>query len=175
MLLLMEQLYKAGYRRPGSWLGGFHNWQSGYTFNAAFEWCRKEWFPEANITPHKKRTKDWRRDVIEWIEKTKPDVVVGCHGELDKVLLEKGIRVPEDIGLVHLDLTEDVAGWSGIECRHSTIGALAVESLAIDIISRWKRSSIETTIHLVEGKWTQGRTTRPVPSTAMAPRYPENN
>lgn len=51
-----------------------------------------------------------------------------------------GLRAPEDIGLAHLNLAEDVAGWAGIDPLIEEVAAAAVD-LLVGVIHRHETGS----------------------------------
>lgn len=66
---------------------------------------------------------------LEWVKKEKPDVVITPDHNVLMWLRSAGIRVPEEIGLVHTDTTHPWWPFSGMEQDRSTMVRFAVELL----------------------------------------------
>jgi LacI family transcriptional regulator len=97
-------------------------------------------------------------EVSRWMDRHRPDVVI-CH---DSRLLEAvqatGRRVPEDVGLVHLNIAPDVAGWAGVDADLSEVAAAAVD-LVFGQLSRGEYGPPKVPkIVTTPGRWTDGWT-----------------
>ena len=68
-------------------------------------------------------------------------MVVGLDNYLVRWLNEAGYRVPEEIGIVHLALDDDVIDWAGIHSNKREIGATAVE-LVISSLQKYELADI---------------------------------
>lgn len=95
----------------------------------------------------------------DWIQRYHPDVII-CHDH--KIISgpeTAGLRVPEDIGLIHLNLASDVEDWTGIDPKHREIGAASID-LVINQMQNNETSaqSRPYTIN-VKGEWVDGNTT----------------
>lgn len=96
-----------------------------------------------------------------WLSEQRPDAIICWHNAYRSALESRGLRVPEDIGLAHLDLEPDVAGWSGIQTFPAEISAVAVDLLH----SLLQHNELSAPRHpreiLVPGEWRDGETARP--------------
>lgn len=99
--------------------------------------------------------------VVKWIRKQKPDGILCHHSQMVEWAEAAGYRVPEEIGVVHLAIEDDVKDWAGICSNKREIGAAAVSQVVSDIHSR--RFGIPKTALdiLVRGEWHPGRTLLP--------------
>jgi LacI family transcriptional regulator len=96
--------------------------------------------------------------VVAWIKRERPDVVVGSSSALVDFVQSAGYRVPEDVGVVHTAIEDDVREWAGICSNKREIGRLAVE-LLVSLIRTHKfgvPGVASTTI--VQGSWHSGNT-----------------
>jgi LacI family transcriptional regulator len=107
----------------------------------------------------------------EWFRRHRPEVVI-CHDYRAREWLSAcGARVPIDAGLIHLALTDDVAGWSGIDPNERGIGAAAVELVASQLYNNERGVPAAPREIYIRGRWREGQTTRRVvPSTPLGPR-----
>lgn len=95
-----------------------------------------------------------------WIKKHRPDVVITVNRYLRLWVQELGLRIPEDIGIAHLN-TDPADPWhAGIHQNDTLVGATAVDFLA-GMLQRNERGIPGTPIRtLVEGVWKPGPSVR---------------
>jgi len=93
-----------------------------------------------------------------WLERERPDVVVGHSCHLVNWVQAAGYRVPEDIGVVHLAIEDDVLDWAGIYANKREVGRLAADTLIPLIQHRQFGVPHLTSTRLVRGSWRAGRT-----------------
>ncbi len=95
-----------------------------------------------------------------WMDTRKPDVILSINPIVREWLKETGRSVPDDCGLVNLNVVDDVEKWSGIRENHAIIGAAAVDLL----IGQLSRNEIGHLRHprkiLIPGEWHEGGTLR---------------
>ena len=156
MRIVLDELEKAGYRRPALWLqdrldeirdtysSAFLGWHHKRGRSHPLLWSFEQHDP---VTLRKK------------IHSRRPDVIICCHNGTLHLLQQAGFPVPESLSVVHLNLAADVPGWSGIDQRHECIGVTVLDALNTLLIRG------ETGLHknpqtiLVPGVWKTGRTT----------------
>lgn len=94
-----------------------------------------------------------------WIRAHSPDVLI-CHD--NKIISgpqHAGLSVPEDIGLIHLNLASDVNGWTGIAPRHRDIGAASIDLVVNQIHNNETALNPRPYTIAVKGEWVDGNTT----------------
>lgn len=96
--------------------------------------------------------------VAAWLGRERPDVVVGLNSRLVTWVQAAGYRVPEDVGVVHLALDDDVLDWAGIHANKREVGRLAADRLLSLILNREFGIPRITSTQLVNGSWRPGRT-----------------
>lgn len=96
----------------------------------------------------------------KWFAAQKPDAVIGHEEVVLEWLKKMGVRVPDDVGFVHLNCADQSGTFAGIYQNGPAIGAVAVDFL-IGMIHRNERG-LPTLPHslLVEGTWVNGKTVR---------------
>jgi hypothetical protein len=105
------------------------------------------------------------RETIAWLKRHEPDVVVGHDNRLKNWVEEAGFRVPEDMGIVHLAVDDDVLNWAGIHSRRRVGGATAVDWL-VSLMRNHQYGLPETPLNiLIRGVWQNGKTLK-MPSKA---------
>ena len=100
-----------------------------------------------------------REDFLAWFRRHRPTAIV-CHlSEVRQWLETAGIIAPTDVSLATLSRAFD-ANWSGIDQQESEIGRRALE-LLVSLFQSGERGEPATPLRLlVEGRWTEGETTR---------------
>jgi DNA-binding LacI/PurR family transcriptional regulator len=166
-LMAVRECHRRGYRRPGLLLHRIHRlrfqgrWEAGVLVSG-------------RMLPGLKPTAihyvdDWAKNasILAWMRREKPDVIITPSAEVLKGTLEEaGCRVPHDIGLALLACPRPGDPNAGVFQNGELIGALAVDAL-ISMVERNERGlSGQATTLMVEGKWNEGRTLRPVPVPA---------
>jgi DNA-binding LacI/PurR family transcriptional regulator len=155
-----EQVLKLGYRRPGLVVETQVDANVDSRFSAGFAVVQNR-LPRAQRLPvcDFDRTKP---AIFEaWFKKHRPDVILGLHEEVKDWLAAMKVRVPRDVGLVHLDRTVDMEGWTGMNQSNDLVGMTAIDIIVGQIhrnevgIPPFARSL------MVESAWVAGATVRP--------------
>lgn len=103
-------------------------------------------------------TKDREAEMVAWLRRYKPEVIVGHDNRLEQWAQTAGFRVPEEIGIVHLAVDDDVLEWAGINSGRREMGATAVEWL-VSLMRNHQYGVPKTPLNiLIRGKWKTGRT-----------------
>lgn len=103
-----------------------------------------------------------------WLKENQFDAIIVQDNRILPELTELGIRVPQDLGVAHLDLNADVSGWSGIRGADEAIGATAVD-LLVRSIDHGDLGLPQHPLRVrLPGQWAAGKTTRKI----AQPRYP---
>lgn len=102
-------------------------------------------------------------EVIKWLKRYNPQVIVGHDSRLKEWAETAGYRVPEDIGVVLLAVDDDVLDWAGINSRRRETGATAIEWL-ISLMRNHQRGVPKAPLNiLMRGSWQTGNTLGPPP------------
>ncbi|MCE0522659.1 MAG: LacI family DNA-binding transcriptional regulator [Methylacidiphilales bacterium] len=120
--------------------------------------------------PNSKDSVTYGNIVAAWLKRERPDAIVGLSSKLVNWVEAAGFRVPDDIGVVHLAIEDDVLDWAGIYANKRVVGRFAANLLA-DLIrhEEFGVPSVALTT-LVPGVWRSGRTLltpKPKPSQGM--------
>ena len=153
---IMIRLLKLGYSRPGLVMGGWINETNDYYWRGGFIDAQDLLEKENRLVPLIEE--NWNLSLHEWIERTHPDVIVCGERDVLNNLIALGYRVPEDLALIHLNITAHVADWSGINNVHELLGEAAFDMM-VGQINRWEtglRPNPRTMY--VQGDWQDGWT-----------------
>ncbi len=93
-----------------------------------------------------------------WLERHRPDCILCVTSDVMANLNALGYRVPEDIGVAHLNLAHDTSGWAGIDTQQQIVGKEAIDLL----VQLAQRQEFGIPPHanevLVKGVWKDGTT-----------------
>lgn len=165
MRLMLEELCRAGYRRIGLVLARDFSARDGHGMlaeallqqflNDDGTLCRPwvyggEWMGNAELP-----------SFFDWFEQETPDVLLCLHTGLRDLMREKGIAIPQELGLAHVCLAEDVPDWSGLNRHSEEKGRASVEVLVTQLSRNEIGPPADSRQLLIPGEWVQGTTTRP--------------
>ncbi|MDD5262957.1 MAG: LacI family DNA-binding transcriptional regulator [Methylacidiphilales bacterium] len=101
---------------------------------------------------------DSEKQVQAWVFRHRPDVVVGTSSRLRNWVKATGARVPEDVGIVHLAVDDDLPDWAGIHSNRREMGATAAEWV-ISLVQNHRFGVPKIGLNmLVRGSWQPGWT-----------------
>jgi LacI family transcriptional regulator len=96
--------------------------------------------------------------ILRWIKREKPDVIIGHHNNLVVWAEEAGLRVPRDVGIVHLATDDDVNSWAGICSNKREIGADAVK-MVVSLLQTREFGLPKVAMNTyIRGAWHPGKT-----------------
>ena len=170
--LAFQTVIQRGYSRVGFLYSRYLDRESEGRAQAAFL-VEQSQFPEAQRIPilFLERFKEGRPPAFDsWMDTYKPDAILSINPSVRDWVQDLGLSVPEECGLVNLNVVEDVENWSGIRENHELIGAAAVDLL----IGQLSRNEIGVPRHprkvLIPGVWHEGGTLRAQSSFASERR-----
>ncbi len=165
--LAFSTVRQRGYSRVGFVYSRYLDGESEGRAQSAFL-IEQTALPESERVPilFLDRFKEGRPEAFDaWFSAHRPDAILTINPVVKDWVTELGKSVPEDVGLVNLNVVDDVENWSGIRENHALIGAAAVDLL----IGQLSRNEIGVPRHprkvLIPGEWHDGSTLR---STVVA-------
>lgn len=109
--------------------------------------------------PLMRLTDDSRQQFLDWVRTSRPEVIVTLYAHrMYNWLTEAGIRVPQDVGVVGLNLDADqkTNRFAGVAIRSRQVGAAAAELLHSMILrGRTGKPEARQVLYL-EGFWQDG-------------------
>jgi len=166
MILLLDELRALGYKRPAFWPSSWSELKCGGESSAAFNFYLQGLPQEDRICVNwpdwdtELKMNEYKIHFINWLEISRPDVVICRNLEIREWIEATGREIPQDIGLAHIDLSVLEKFWSGISQRHDRLAVAAVDLLTSQL-NRNERGLPEFTKEIrIEGEWVQGSTTR---------------
>jgi DNA-binding LacI/PurR family transcriptional regulator len=165
MMLMLEQLVSRGYQRIGLALAQDRDRGLQYGWSHAFAGYQAT-IPASRrvpLIPSPDRTR-LKQDLIKWIRRHRPDVIIGAECAILDWLREKGIHVPEDIGFA-CAVHDPLSTLSGSLYRADDLGREAVNQLA-SLVYQNQTGEVEDPILVTLGsRWHEGQTLRNVAPT----------
>lgn len=162
MSLAFASLRELGYQRPSLALHDGMEPRAVDCYTGAYLRAHMA-LPKRDQTPvlhyqffHPKKQQQLRK----WIERYQPDAIITNDQNFTKHLEEDGLRVPEDIGVVHMNLADDVKGWSGIDQNQDVVGAACIHMLIAELRTYNQGRPEFPHSYQVKGSWIAGETTR---------------
>jgi len=126
-LRAVDEVLQLGYERPGLCIHPeVDNWVER-RFSGGFYACQNT-LPRVNCVPKFEFDRDAEERFRAWVKRSQPDVIITLHTEILGWIKAMGLKVPQDIGLVHLDKTPDME-WAGMQQNNTHIGRAAVDML----------------------------------------------
>jgi len=170
LLLCSEKVRSLGYTKVGLAVRRDlavrcnHQWEAAHAYAESHASTALETVPTLELTEA-----DQFDQIRAWIRTHRPQAVIGRCDNFIAAANAEGLRVPEDIGFVSLNVVDDEPGASGIDQHRDIMGATAVDVLNT-LLQRNQRglqpASIGTQIN---GTWHQGSTlSKNVPGTKPA-------
>lgn len=166
----MHRLAERGYQRPGLVINAAADAMLERRFTAGFREAQSRLMPGVPIPVHafdEARENDFQR----WLDVHCPDVLIALHAEVREWVDHAGLRVPEDIGLAHLDVGAGVsAGWSGMDHHSYAVGEAAVDLVVGQIhrnecgVPAWAKCVLNSS------SWVDGGTTRSLHAVEARPQ-----
>ena len=163
MIESIKQLHLQGYRRIGLTIRRYAderavlNWSS--TFQAFHAYLNVgTWIPPLLLEDRDPAAKTNRDAFCDWITATRPDAILALDPIIQTWLQTLGKRIPKDIGVAYLELTERTPGASGIERESERVGAAAID-LLVTMLNHNQRGlpAYDNTL-LIKGTWISGST-----------------
>lgn len=168
--LAYQKLIELGYRRIGLSLHMLCDRSLDFETSGGFL-CAQSLYPKASRIPiHNTDVyQGWdRRGFCEWFERYRPDVVISPNSEIFEFLKYMALRVPEDVGWVHLAKASGSC-VAGVEHHAQQIGSAAIDLLS-NFLHMNETGQVEVIRReLIEPTWIQGSTVRTVPIKSPLP------
>jgi LacI family transcriptional regulator len=160
-MLCYEKLHEMGHRRIGLAMGVAadtrvnHYWVSAYLgAQHRLQGARLNTFDIVGLPEHDA--------FMRWFELERPDAIIVAlwRNSAQEWLEARGIRIPHDVSIAHLDVAEkDQGRLSGINQNHRLVGAGATSLLASQIFNNHSGLPKHPTVTSTEVCWSDGMTT----------------
>ena len=164
-MLAYQKLIALGYSRIGLSLHMFCDRSVDFETSGGFL-CAQSLHPEtARLPIHNIDVfQGWdRQGFCDWYEQYKPDAIISPNNEIFEFIEHLGLRVPEDIGWVHLAKSRG-SSFTGIEHHPEQMGSVAVDLLSNFLHLNETGQAEVIRRELIEPTWCEGDTVREIKS-----------
>lgn len=167
LLQAIKVLQGRGYRRFGVIIPPVFEQASDFKRSAALHSADLNIRQRDQIPVFQPASHDDRRGLQKWLDRYKPDCVLGVGKTLPAQFNALGHSFPTDIGYAHLGWHSSYRPLAGMNPKWNEAGRVAV-NLLIDQMTRNEHGVPATPLWiLVEGEWIEGTSVRaPAPATA---------
>lgn len=158
LLKALAKCTDKGYRKIGLLLSGFQDSHNSFRRRAASMVASDKYIPEAKLSVLEcVDSKIDSRELKIWIQRNDLDVVVSPMNRDSSPIVGCGLRIPEDIAFVGLDLWKNnEPGFAGIEPGWFELGKIAVNQV-VDSIGRNEFGVPDVpTRSVISGHWVEG-------------------
>ena len=124
----VQRLWRYGYHRIGLVIAPELDANVDRRFSAGF-WAGHEGLDGCERIPCFPFHPSYEAPFRAWYAEYQPDVIVSIHPEVKDWLEAMHVAVPDQVGLVHLNRTEELHGWSGMHQNNNLVGAAAIDML----------------------------------------------
>lgn len=149
-----------GYKRPGLVIERKVDDNLNGRFSAGFHMGQLR-LPEGDRIPPCDFNREDPAAFQRWVGKHRPDVIITLHDELMKWLPAMKLRVPENIGLIHLDRNADMTDWAGMNQNNEHVGVAALDMLVGALHRAESGIPAFAKSMMIESDWVPGASVRP--------------
>lgn len=174
MLLALRELRRLGYERIALAMPRPDDARVYYYWSAAF--LSHHWRHHSHLPPLLHLPERWNdTGAVTWLRRHRPQVVVTTQSHFFEKLLQAGFPVPEQLGVVLLDLPDPLAGVSGIDQMPGEVGGAAVDLAVGRINTNETGVPRSPRTLLLMGTWIAGSTLRKLSAERPSPPNPSKN
>jgi LacI family transcriptional regulator len=167
----VESAFALGYRRPGLVLWDKMDRLTDRRFSSGFLAGVHDLAANApqRVAPLLVAAPD-ARAVGAWLRSEEPDVVITDQTEVLSWVREMRMRVPEDVGLLHLDWGAHLAEWGGVNQNNRAVGAAAADLVIGQTVNNELGPPDKPKQVLIDSEFVWGPSLRPLPVSMAAAR-----
>lgn len=157
MEVVFSELEKKGYRRPGFIQLKEEHFKEHRHPWTAFHYMQQS-LPKRDRLPM--LTFERMKEIVPWIRRHRPDVVIGDRMPELKEIRASGIRVPEDMGFVVMTKTPEDGDVAGLDPNYGLLAQGAVDQvIQMAQLAEYGVPAVPRFL-LFEGTWRDGGTLR---------------
>jgi LacI family transcriptional regulator len=162
--MALAELAKLGYRRMGLAMTMEQDVRVQRKWSAGFLVYQQD-IPSKRRVPALLVDGTFKQAFVDWYKEHRPDVVLTQEPRCAEYLRDLGLRVPQDVGVAHMALTDADEGFGGINQNARLVGASAID--LVDAQLRRNERGLPGTPKtvLIQGRWVNGPTIRAAKTT----------
>lgn len=169
--LAVEEALRLGYSRPALVINQDVDDLLNCRFSGAFLAAQNKLSAKQKVPPFYYRSPldlpasnmasvENKKRFNEWLKRHQPDVILCMHTEIKGWVESSRPGDPSQVGLIHLDWSEQLQGWAGVNQNSRLVGAAGVD-LLVGLLHRNELGipSFPKSL-MVESSWVAGDTVR---------------
>lgn len=162
---VLTVLKERGYRRPGAVLKSYEDGRTAHLIAAMYLYFSQYIYDQIDMPIFYSDLEINRPAFHRWFHRYRPDVIVYCehsafYPQVNAYFEQRGLRVPQDIGLASIDCSVHPDWLSGVRQHTEHLGVSAVDMLVGRVQQRDFGLPRIPKTEFVEGDWVEGRTLR---------------
>lgn len=158
ILLALRRLKHFGYRRIGYIKTESSDASNRGLFSSTYEYFAPKLFKE--VVPTLSDVDFTYPKLVNWYKVNLPEVIVSLNSHALSILKKQGIRIPQEVGYIDLNIDDPKSLVSGIDPCFEKTGSTAVDFVISMLQNReYGLPEISKTV-LIEGHWREGVTLR---------------
>ena len=155
----VREVAELGYRRLGLCLGTHIDNIVENKFTAGFHAAQQRLGLEQSV-PVFDLQADGKKLFTAWLKRYNPEVILTIHTEVKEWVAALGLKVPDDIGLVQLDKSNETDTWAGMQQNSELIGRSAIDMVIGQIHRNESGLPPVQKSMLINSTWSPGSTLR---------------
>lgn len=153
----IASLVEKGLNRIGFCITDVDDERSNHLHLSYLLWHQSNIDPSDRIEPLRK-SKISRNDFFDWVERTRPQVVLSSNIQHYHWLKEAGYKVPEDISFAALGpAMEEEGEIAQVKVGYRKIGATAIDLLRTKLTNEFLGPIDNPAVTLIRGEWVDGK------------------
>jgi LacI family transcriptional regulator len=160
MQLVLHELARRRYVRIGLVLSEALSTRVDRAWLAAFLLHQNETAPEQRVPALITRSAEEEALFNSWFAEHRPDVILFSDQPIPNWINRLKLRVPQDVGLVHLDWSREVAPLAGLDSDPEAVGAAATDLLVGQLQANEFGIPKHEKVVAVRGHWVSGTSVR---------------
>jgi DNA-binding LacI/PurR family transcriptional regulator len=163
VLQAVEQALRLGYRRPALAIDERIDRLVDGRFSSGMWVGQQALSPEQRVPSFYQieRSREEPALFYAWLDREKPDVIFTLYHLVRRLLEDRGLRVPRDLGLIQLERRRDREDWAGMDQHNDLTGEAAVDMVVSLLHNNERGIPSFPRAMLVEASWVPGATVRP--------------
>lgn len=155
----VEQALALGYRRPGLVLEAGCDPLTEHRLSGGYLTAQRVLAPPQRLPIFEAaRGSNATLPFGRWLDHHRPDVLLAWHDDIGAWLARTGHRVPDDLGIIHLERRPTEPAVAGFDQHHSVTGQAAVDLLVAQIRSNQVGTQPFPRATLIAASWSDGAT-----------------
>jgi LacI family transcriptional regulator len=160
MRLVTHHLRRLCYRRPGLVLSNDMDARVDHAWLAAYLLYQRDVSPSGRVPALILESGDEAGRLSRWYERHRPEVILYTGFSVATWVATTGLRVPGEVGLVHLDWSEESGSLAGIDADPEGLGVAAVDLLIGQLHANEYGIPQREKVVSVSGRWVPGTSLR---------------